>query len=350
MRVRRGARAGRSRAGRAPRARGCRSARARRSIRSTPVPQLVQLRAERVRRGRPHDVDRDRADTCKPGNCRLYITPAGGGDLADEERADRSAELGVPGRPARDQRGRRGHDRPERRDGQHRLRRHRRGQHLRLRLRGGRRHLQVDERRRHVDRPARRLRDRHGNPLAGKGVGEIVVKPGYPEHDLRRRRRPRSAACRRSAARASRGRSRAPRSGASTSRPNGGASWTLHPQRRRRTTAALHRATRPSSTTAASARRAACATSRSTRRTRRSSTRRSYARGVWRSPDGGATWTQIKPSLNAAVIQTRPAIAVTTLAERQDAHVRLRGQHRQPRTPALPQRRRRRPAPRCSPT
>src|SRR6266545_7502239 len=39
----------------------------------------------------------------------------------------------------------------------------------------------------------------------------------------------------------------------------------------------------------------------------------SYARGVWRSPDGGATWAQIKPSLNAAVIQTRPNIAVTKL-------------------------------------
>lgn len=39
----------------------------------------------------------------------------------------------------------------------------------------------------------------------------------------------------------------------------------------------------------------------------------SYARGVWRSSDTGATWTQIKPSLNAAVITTRPAIAVTAL-------------------------------------
>ena len=39
----------------------------------------------------------------------------------------------------------------------------------------------------------------------------------------------------------------------------------------------------------------------------------SYARGVWRSPDGGATWAQIKPSLNAAVIQTRASIAVTAL-------------------------------------
>jgi hypothetical protein len=39
----------------------------------------------------------------------------------------------------------------------------------------------------------------------------------------------------------------------------------------------------------------------------------SYARGVWRSPDAGATWTQIKPSLNAAVIQTRAAIDVAAL-------------------------------------
>jgi hypothetical protein len=39
----------------------------------------------------------------------------------------------------------------------------------------------------------------------------------------------------------------------------------------------------------------------------------SYARGVWRSNDAGATWTQIKASLNSAIIQTRPTIAVTTL-------------------------------------
>jgi Arc-like DNA binding domain len=39
----------------------------------------------------------------------------------------------------------------------------------------------------------------------------------------------------------------------------------------------------------------------------------SYARGVWRSNDAGATWTQIKASLNPAVIQTRATIAVNTL-------------------------------------
>jgi hypothetical protein len=39
----------------------------------------------------------------------------------------------------------------------------------------------------------------------------------------------------------------------------------------------------------------------------------SYARGVWRSSDAGATWVQIKPSLNPTQITTRPAIDVTTL-------------------------------------
>ena len=40
----------------------------------------------------------------------------------------------------------------------------------------------------------------------------------------------------------------------------------------------------------------------------------SYARGIWRSPDAGATWTRIKPSLNPAIIQTRAAFDVTKLA------------------------------------
>jgi hypothetical protein len=40
----------------------------------------------------------------------------------------------------------------------------------------------------------------------------------------------------------------------------------------------------------------------------------SYARGVWRSNDAGATWTQIKPSLNSAITTTLPWIDVTTLS------------------------------------
>jgi photosystem II stability/assembly factor-like uncharacterized protein len=40
----------------------------------------------------------------------------------------------------------------------------------------------------------------------------------------------------------------------------------------------------------------------------------SYARGVWRSTDGGSTWSQIKASLNSAIGTTLPWIAVTKLA------------------------------------
>ncbi|MGA8220055.1 MAG: hypothetical protein WB780_00260 [Candidatus Acidiferrales bacterium] len=39
----------------------------------------------------------------------------------------------------------------------------------------------------------------------------------------------------------------------------------------------------------------------------------SYARGVWRSMDAGATWTQISPSLDSTDTATRPEISVTTL-------------------------------------
>lgn len=39
----------------------------------------------------------------------------------------------------------------------------------------------------------------------------------------------------------------------------------------------------------------------------------SYGRGIWRSPDGGATWVQIKPSLNPADSSMRPEFAVTAL-------------------------------------
>lgn len=41
----------------------------------------------------------------------------------------------------------------------------------------------------------------------------------------------------------------------------------------------------------------------------------SYARGIWRSNDAGATWTQIKTSLNAASTVTRPEFAVNKTAD-----------------------------------
>jgi hypothetical protein len=39
----------------------------------------------------------------------------------------------------------------------------------------------------------------------------------------------------------------------------------------------------------------------------------SYARGIWRSPDGGKTWAMIKQSINSAVLQSRAAFDVTKL-------------------------------------
>jgi hypothetical protein len=39
----------------------------------------------------------------------------------------------------------------------------------------------------------------------------------------------------------------------------------------------------------------------------------SYARGVWRSSDGGTSWTQIKPSLNTAQNTARPMLAANLL-------------------------------------
>ncbi|MFE7394920.1 hypothetical protein [Streptomyces sp. NPDC057582] len=40
-----------------------------------------------------------------------------------------------------------------------------------------------------------------------------------------------------------------------------------------------------------------------------------WSRGIWRSPDGGTTWTQIRPSLNAALPYTRVAFDVTRLPD-----------------------------------
>ena len=69
----------------------------------------------------------------------------------------------------------------------------------------------------------------------------------------------------------------------------------------------------------------------------------SYARGVWRSSDGGTTWTQIKPSLNATIATTRPDIAVTRLPNGNTRMYVMRGPHGRPGgrvQPDLPQRQR----------
>jgi hypothetical protein len=51
----------------------------------------------------------------------------------------------------------------------------------------------------------------------------------------------------------------------------------------------------------------------------------SYARGVWRSADDGATWVQIKASLDATTTTTLPAIAVTKVSGRARSGIRTHG-------------------------
>ena len=76
------------------------------------VPELVPVRAERVRRGRPDDLDRNRRHV-QAGELPAVHHAGRRWDLDGEERPGRHAALGVPGRPAGDQLGRRGHDRLE---------------------------------------------------------------------------------------------------------------------------------------------------------------------------------------------------------------------------------------------
>jgi hypothetical protein len=150
-----------------------------------------------------------------------------------------------------------------------------------------------------------------GNPLAGKGVGEILIKPGSPNTIYV------------ATTTALRGMSEVCCSGVTRPVPgaaqwglykstNGGATWNF-----------IHNG---------SANAAACTgdlnefnnlgvcSPRGVRSLALDPSNPeivyagSYARGIWRSPDGGATWVQIKPSLNPAIIQTRPNLAVTTLA------------------------------------
>jgi hypothetical protein len=149
-----------------------------------------------------------------------------------------------------------------------------------------------------------------GNPLAGKGVGEILIKPGSANTIYA------------ATTTALRGMSEVCCSGVARPVPgaakwglykstNGGASWSF-----------IHNGSVNAADCTGSLaefQNAATCSPRGVRSLALDPSNpevvyaASYARGIWRSPNGGATWTQIKPSLNAAVIQTRANIAVTTL-------------------------------------
>ena len=311
-----------------------RRARARRSTRSpSSATRSTTCRTSTWRAAAP---PRSRSATAaRRACCRAWITPAGGGVWRTDEHpapASRSGRylggpLGINAAGAVTHR-------PQRPDRQHDLRRHRRGQHLRLRLRRRRRALQVDQRRRHLDRAAGQ-----GRAAAARASARSSSSPA-----TRRR-------CTSATTTALRGMSSVCCTGVTRPAPDaakwglykstdGGRTWTLHPQRldgRGR----VHRQRSPSSPTPRPARRAACATSSSTRATRDIVYASSYARGIWRSTDAGATWTQIKPSLNAAGHPDPAGVRRDPAAQRQDPHVRLRGQHRHAVLAAVPQRRRR---------
>jgi hypothetical protein len=149
-----------------------------------------------------------------------------------------------------------------------------------------------------------------GNPLAGKGVGEIIVKPGSPNTIYA------------ATTTALRGMSESCCVGVTRPVPgiakwglykstDGGATWNF-----------IHNGSANAADCTGSItefNNGAICSPRGVRSLALDPTNPeivyagSYARGIWRSRDGGATWTQIKTSLNPAVIQTRPNLAVTTL-------------------------------------
>ncbi|MGE5692136.1 MAG: Arc family DNA-binding protein [Pseudomonadota bacterium] len=151
-----------------------------------------------------------------------------------------------------------------------------------------------------------------GNPLAGKGVGEILVQPGAPNVLYA------------ATTTALRGMSGVCCSGVTRPVPgaakwglykstNGGASWTfIHngAASAAACTGTITEYTNGGVCSPRGVRHIALDPNDPTHQTIYAS---SYARGVWRSTDGGTTWTQIKTPLAPGQITDRAAIAVASL-------------------------------------
>ncbi len=135
--------------------------------------KLVQLRSERLCRRRAHDFDCSRSVVQARRLPRIHHRGRRRG-VADEERTDRTAELGVPRRPARDQRRRVGVYRSERPEREHGLRR------ARARPTSAARAASPEPASTGRSTAARRGRSLGGNTFNGLGIGAIVVKPGSP--------------------------------------------------------------------------------------------------------------------------------------------------------------------------
>ena len=316
---------GRSRAGRAARARGCRIG---------PSKALYPFEDFRnsflyvpnayVAGGRTTAIAID--EHVQPSDCRLYITPAGGG-IWRPERALRGnpnweylgGPLGINSAgavtidPQRPERARRSTSAPARRTSA-----------ARAASPASASTSRRTAARRGPARSAARRRTRE--PVPGQGHRRDRRQARRPEHASTSRPRPRCAACPRSAARASRGRFRAPEVGP-VQVDERRRDVELHPQRRPPTRPSAP-APSPSSTTPASARRAACATCSSTRRPEHRSTRpRTHAASGAR-PTAARRGRRSRRRSTAALIQTRPRSPSPGSAERQDADVRVRGQRR----------------------
>ena len=260
-------------------------------------PQSVPLRRSPVRRERPRDGDGHRADL-HPEQLRSLRRGGGRRRLADRQGAH-GLELGVHLRQLRDQRHRCAADRSERSVRQHDLCRHRRAERL-GRFGSGRRHLQDDGRRHDLDAGSRK---RHLLPARRSGRWRSTTLA--------------TCSCRLRAPCAESARSRAAPSSSGNA---------AHPLVSR----GLYRQTAPRS------RRSVVAPGS----TRGSTTVRvdpthagiiyvnEFSRGIWRSVDNGATWTQIfDAGTTPRTTSTRLEIDefdVTTLPNGNDADVRRR--------------------------